>query len=197
MSAPGTDDRAVEDCVQAIMQIEDAGLDRAALARIAGLLARLATRRDLFSFERYPLPEDPKAESRAHPMRIGPDGRLPLIVISQRVVPGTPPRPAHLPHQHPTWGAAACVHGTSFDTLWRRTQGAAHDDALEPVEELRLGPGEGFAMMPQDIHSVRADPDRPSLHLLVYGREFGEAVAFDPATGVSHIHRVAAIGAKA
>ena len=89
------------------------------------------------------------------------------------------------------------MHGASFDTLWRRREGAARDDALAPVEEHRLGPGEGFAMMPQDIHSVRADPDRPSLHLLVYGREFGEAVAFDPATGASRIHRVAAIGAKA
>lgn len=197
MQAGVTADAAIEDCIQAIQQVEDAGVDRAALTRIAGLLAGLSLRQDLFSFEHYPLPEDPKAESRAYRVRVGPDGRLPLIVVSQRVVPGTPPRPAHLPHMHPTWAAAACVHGTSFDTLWHRRQGAARDDALEPVEEHRLGPGEGFAMMPQDIHSVRADPDRPSLHLLVYGREFGEAVAFDPATGASHIHRVAAIGAKA
>jgi predicted metal-dependent enzyme (double-stranded beta helix superfamily) len=108
-------------------------------------------------------------------------------------VPGAALRPAHKPHQHPTWGAAACIRGATYERLWHR---AGDGDRLEPGPERRLRPGEGaFTMLMPDIHSVRGDPDGPAMHLLLYGRVFGRAVVFEPDTWLAREYRVPAIAA--
>jgi predicted metal-dependent enzyme (double-stranded beta helix superfamily) len=97
-----------------------------------------------------------------------------------------------MPHQHPTWAAAACVLGATYDRLWLRTSSG---DVLEPLPEVQVLPGTAFTMMPHDIHSVRGHPDGPSLHLLMYGRVFDRAVVFDPDTWRAYEHLVPAIAA--
>ena len=183
---------AVAQCISEVAAIEAAGIDRLALERVAACMARLAANTELFSFENFPLPTDPAVETAVHTIHVGADGALPLQVLSGRVIPGSPRRAAHLAHQHPTWAGAACVRGATFDTLWVRS-GA--DDRLTPLPEHRVGPGTAFTMMPHDIHSVRGDPDGPSLHLLLYGRAFDRAVVFEPEHWRAYVHRVAAIAA--
>lgn len=194
MSGDRTLDAAVRGFIAEVEAICDQGIDRAALARIGDLLAALAQRRELFNFERFPLPEDDREPVRVHTLH-GP-GRLPLQALAQRHVAGLGPRPAQVPHMHPTWAAAAGVCGATVDTLYERRAGSAGADALERVHEARVGPGQALTMMPQDIHSVELDRSAPCLHLLMYGETFEHAVLFDRDSGRSRLHRVHAIGRR-
>lgn len=185
---------AVAGFVEEARAIEARGIDRRALGEIAARLAALGGRQDLFNFGRFPLPEDPREPVRVYTLN-GP-GRLPLQALSQRYVPGAAPRAAQTPHMHPTWAAAAGVKGCTIDTLYERRAGAADEDRLEAVREVRVGPGQWITMMPQDIHSVQLDPREPCLHLLLYGETFGHAVLFDTAAQRSRLHTVHAIAAS-
>jgi hypothetical protein len=180
--------------VARVVEIEREGIDRASLARIAAALRALAAEHALFNFERFPLPSDTARPVAVYPLHCGADGRHPLQVLSQRYVPDLPDRPANQPHMHPTWAVAAGVHGATRDRLYAREPGT---DALRAVDEVRLGPGNTIAMMPQDIHSTHLEPDAPALHLLLYGRALEEVVLFDLAESSARIHKVAAIGAQA
>ena len=184
----------VNQFVDEVDAIEAQGVDRESLDQIVSRLAHLASRADVFNFERFPVPSDPGKEVTVYPLHARPDGRHPLYALAQRVVPGAPMRAAHMPHMHPTWAAAACAAGATCDRFYRRV--SAREDTLEAGRELCLGPGEGMAMMPQDIHSVRAGPGADSLYLLMYGRSFDRAVIFDASTGRARVERVGAIAAE-
>jgi predicted metal-dependent enzyme (double-stranded beta helix superfamily) len=185
---------AVREFIGQVQAIEADGIDRSALARVGALLAALASRRDLFNFERFPLTEREDEPVKVYTLN-GP-GTLPLQALSQRGVPGQAKRPAQIPHMHPTWAAAAGVSGATVDTLYERRAGEADEDALAPVRKVRVDAGGWIAMMPQDIHSVELDPAAPCLHLLLYGATFEHAVVFDAEARRSRLHRVHAIGAR-
>ena len=184
---------AIAAFVEDIAQIEARGIDRDALAQVAARMAALACETGLFSFDNFPLPTDAQTETAVRCVHLGAQGQLPLQVLSGCVIPGLPRRAAHLPHQHPTWAAAACVRGATYDTLWRRS-GAG--DALTAGPEVRVGPGQAFTMMARDIHSVRGDTAGPSLHLLMYGHSFERAVVFDPDGWRAYEHQVPALTAS-
>jgi predicted metal-dependent enzyme (double-stranded beta helix superfamily) len=181
----------VQACIDDIAAIEADGIDRAALKRIGARLSALASETGWLNFDSFPLPTDPAIETAVHTVHVGAGGKLPLQVLAARPAPTAPRRVAQLPHQHPTWAAAACVRGATFDTPWLRS---GDGDRLIAQEEVRLTPGRAFTMMAHDIHSVRGDA-APSLHLLLYGRAFERAVVFDPASWRAYEHRVAAIAA--
>ncbi|MBL8376449.1 MAG: hypothetical protein JNM79_01110 [Burkholderiales bacterium] len=183
---------AIAAFIAEVTAVEAEGIDRSTLARIGERMAGLAGETALFNFENFPLPTDPAVETAVHTVHVGDGGRLPLQVLSARHVPGAARRAAHLPHQHPTWAAAACVHGATHDTLWLRT---GDGDRLAAQPEVRLTPGTAFTMMMHDIHSVRGDAAGPAMHLLMYGRVFERAIVFDPHTWRAYEHRVPVIAA--
>lgn len=183
-------EQAVAACIEDIARIDAQGIDRASLALIGARLAQLAARTDLFTFARFPLPADASASTAVVTLHVGADGRYPLQVLSARHVRGAPRRAAHQPHQHPTWAAAACVHGATYEQLWVH---AGDDDRLRPLPQRRLAAGQAFTMMMSDIHSVQGDPSGPAMHLLMYGRTFERAALWDPDTWTVGEHLVPAI----
>ena len=88
------------------------------------------------------------------------------------------------PHDHQTWGGVVGIDGTEMNIEWRRL-----DDGSEPgyaelkkYRETKVSKGDVLTFMPNDIHSVRNDSDRPSLSLHIYGRVLAnlERSEFDP-----------------
>ena len=88
------------------------------------------------------------------------------------------------PHDHQTWGVVVGIDGTEMNIEWRRL-----DDGSEPgyaelkkYRETKVSKGDVLTFMPNDIHSVRNDSDRPSLSLHIYGRVLAnlERSEFDP-----------------
>jgi len=75
------------------------------------------------------------------------------------------------PHDHQTWGVVVGIDGTEVNVDWdRRDDGSKPGFAdLVKARETRVGNGDVCAFMPNDIHSVRNDEDKPSLSLHIYG----------------------------
>lgn len=75
------------------------------------------------------------------------------------------------PHDHQTWGMVVGIDGTEINVDWAR-----HDDGAKPgfadlstAREMPVSNGVVVSFLPDDIHSVRNDADKPSLSLHVYG----------------------------
>lgn len=88
------------------------------------------------------------------------------------------------PHDHQTWGVVVGIDGTEINTEWRRLDDGSEPGfaELEITRETRVCRGDMVAFLPNDIHSVRNDSDRPSLSLHIYGRVLAnlERSEFDP-----------------
>lgn len=156
--------RAVAACLDDVQTIlGEAGVSRAALRRIKHRLLTLAARRDLFSFEQFPLLHE---RSTMHLLAEDDADGLALYAVAAQGESATPP------HDHTTWAVVVGLEGEELNKLWRRVDdGATAGKAeLEEIDETLVAPGTGVALMPDDIHSIHRASDAPLLHFHLYGR---------------------------
>ncbi|MEQ8320288.1 MAG: cysteine dioxygenase family protein [Rhodospirillales bacterium] len=76
------------------------------------------------------------------------------------------------PHDHQTWGVVVGIDGTEVNVGWRRKDDGSKPGFadLELDEETDVTNGVVCTLMPDDIHGVRNDGDKPSVSLHVYGK---------------------------
>jgi predicted metal-dependent enzyme (double-stranded beta helix superfamily) len=88
------------------------------------------------------------------------------------------------PHDHQTWGIVVGLDGVEKNVNWLR-----QDDGSRPGyadiaahHEVMVGAGDACSFLPDDIHSVENDGDKPTLSLHLYGAVLAnnERSEFDP-----------------
>lgn len=149
-----------------VRAIHAAGVDRAALKRIAALLEGLAARRDLFNFEAFPAPV-PGEGKTAFRYRLNDDGETPTLYLNS-LLPGKR-TPAH---NHETWAVIVALEGEELNKVYRR-----EDDGRDPAfaelavaREVIVKPGTPIEFLGDDLHSIQVDGSTPTLHFHLYGR---------------------------
>lgn len=153
------------------------GLTRTALVMILDNLQRTAALIHLWSETDYPLTAEDNGDG-LHLVAEEPDRSFAIYVNVLRPGRRVPP------HNHTTWACVAAIHGCEYNYLYDRL-----DDGRSPGRaqlrqsaQIRVIPGTGLTLMPDDIHAIANEGDAIVRHLHFYGRSLEtltDRLAFD------------------
>lgn len=174
---------AVRRLVDEARAIEKAGVNRANLEKIGGLLSSLASRADLFPQEEFPL----GADGGIYRLSEDPDHRFALYASAGGAGKKVPP------HNHTTWAIIAGVHGAERNVVYDRLDNGAREDLVQlreaPAKEKTLRRGDVISYMPEDFHHIETPAGTgDALHLHFYGlslEHLPDRVSVDMATGAA------------
>ncbi|MBB3103335.1 cysteine dioxygenase family protein [Azomonas macrocytogenes] len=161
--------QAVAALLEQVRAIQARGIDRESLPEIVSLLEKLAERRDFFNFASFPPPAAAASEGKtAIRYRLNDDGDDSPTLYLNSLLPGkqTPP------HNHETWAIIVAVEGTEFNRVYLRTDDGSDPEfaTLQLEREITVQPGAPIAFLGDDIHDIRVEGERPTLHFHLYGR---------------------------
>lgn len=173
-SVAGSRRAAVTKAVDQIRAIETGeGVSRASLDAIRTVLRDLATRRELFPPEDFPIVKDEQEQDPMYLLSEDEDKRFALYMSctqGEQVAP---------PHDHTTWVVIVGVEGEEYNTFYERADDGSipGEGSLRVVGETVVRPGTGVCMMPDEIHHIETYGKDPTMHLHMYG------LALDSLTG--------------
>src|SRR5262249_12078132 len=141
------------------------GVTRVALDAIKAEMLRLAEREELFPSAEFVPPPRGERGSRRYLLPEDADGGFAISILA--VNPGQETKP----HDPTKWAVVTAVEGQELNRVYRRTENGSEPRrcSLELEREVMVGPGNGIALMPQDIHSIHTQGTQSTRHLHVYG----------------------------
>src|ERR1044071_2312471 len=175
--------RAVRQLVDHAREIEKAGVTRANLEKIGGLLAALAGRAELFPQDEFPM----GADGGIYRLSEDPDHRFALYASA-----GGPGKKVP-PHNHTTWAVIAGVHGAERNVVYDRLDNGAREGFVQlreaTAKEKTLKNGDFIAYLPDDFHHIETPVgSSTALHLHFYGlslEHLHDRVSVDMASGTA------------
>ncbi|MFC4270575.1 hypothetical protein GQF03_02495 [Sneathiella chungangensis] len=164
---------------------DEKGLSRETLSEILDRLTDLAAQTDLWNSEAYPPPKEGELQVR-YLISQDEDATYALYLNTMRPGKKIPP------HDHTTWACIAAVEGVETNTIYTRLDDGEEPGkaTIESIDEIEVGPGQGVALLPNDIHSVTIMGSEPIRHLHLYGRALEtltERTVFDIESGTCRI----------
>lgn len=153
-------------------------------------LKELAVHPDWWSDELYPAPTRDELQAR-HLIHEESDSTYALYLNVMK------PGKKIVPHNHTTWACIAAVEGAETNYIYERLddQSQAGYAVLKEVGIKQIKPGDGIALLADDIHAVHID-DGVIRHLHMYGlalEKLDRRLAFDLQTNT---YTVMPIGVK-
>lgn len=180
----GTTHPHEDDIAQTITDIKQTltrdGLNRKSLDNVLEQLIDLASHRSWWGADRYPGPDDGARQAR---YLISEDDDKTYALYLNVMRRGN----KIVPHNHTTWACIAAVEGVEQNYLYRRTDDGTTPGkaSLEQERVVTVAPGDGIALMPDDIHAVQIEDDEIR-HLHMYGKSLetlDQRVGFDLEAG--------------
>ena len=168
---------AIADFIALAKRETSSTVTREKLDNVLQRLIELASHKDWWSNDEYAEPEGNELQSRYF-VHQDPDNTYALYLNVMK------PGKQIYPHNHTTWACIAAVEGTENNYLYERL-----DDRSQPgvatlslTGEKLVSPGDGVALLADDIHAVQILGQGAIRHLHMYGlalENLTERIAFD------------------
>lgn len=134
-------------------------ITKSMLEGIRDELISLARRKELFSIEDFP-PPGPESKRRSCLYRLSEDEDH-GFALYLNVASGSVNAP---PHDHTTWAVIVGIEGQEENRFYKKVP-----DGVEQIGSHVVEPGTGVAMLPDEVHTIHIEAEKPVLNFHMYG----------------------------
>ncbi|MCP5382399.1 MAG: hypothetical protein H6912_08505 [Kordiimonadaceae bacterium] len=136
------------------------------LEKIKSEMVAIAARKELWDEDQFPAPTDGKVQNR-YLITKDDDDSYALYLNVMHKGKYTPP------HNHTTWACVSAAEGEEYNYVYETDEEGPlvpGERSISLANTIVVKPGQGIALMPDDIHSIAINEGESTRHLHLYGR---------------------------
>jgi len=166
-SVAETRDAALSDIMAKVRSLAGpVEVSRDNLEKIKEAMVAFAARTELWAEDQFPAPTDGKVQNRYLITKDDDDSYALYLNVMHK---GKYAKP----HNHTTWACVTAVEGEEYNYVYTPDE----EGPLEPgqrqiqlTDTIVVKPGQGIALLPDDIHAIAINEGSSTRHLHLYGR---------------------------